>query len=110
MLLGTVTTYRPYPHMRLGLKLKLVDLRTGKLVWAIEQVWDAAEASMEGRLKRFFAKHMRRDWEPLGWQLALTSPRAFERFVAWETSQTLPHPLSRPRSPQGGAHPLSPEL
>jgi hypothetical protein len=90
ILMGAITTYQPYPHMRMGLQLKLVDLRSGQLVWAIDQVWDTSEARLEERLKKFFGTHMRKDYEPLGWRLALTSPRAFEKFVAWDAASTLP--------------------
>ena len=75
ILIGTITTYQPYPHMRMGLQLKLLDLRSGQLVWAIDQAWDTTEARVEQRLKKFFSTHMRKDYEPLGWRLALTSPR-----------------------------------
>ena len=90
VLMGAITTYQPYPHMRMGLQLKLLDLRSGQLVWAIDQVWDTTEARLEERLKKFFSTHMRKDYEPLGWRLALTSPRAFEKFVAWDAASTLP--------------------
>ena len=90
VLMGAITTYQPYPHMRMGLQLKLLDLRSGQLVWAIDQVWDTADARLEERLKKFFSKHMRKDYEPLGYRLALTSPRAFEKFVAWDAASTLP--------------------
>jgi hypothetical protein len=98
ILLGTITTYQPYPHMRMGLQLKLLDLRSGQLVWAIDQVWDTTEARMEERLKKFFSTHMGKNYEPLGWRLALTSPRAFEKFVAWDAASTLPH--NEPQEPE----------
>jgi hypothetical protein len=90
VLMGVITTYQPYPHMRIGLQLKLLDLRSGQLVWAIDQVWDTTDARLEERLKKFFSAHMRKDYEPLGYRLALTSPRAFEKFVAWDAASTLP--------------------
>ena len=100
ILMGAITTYQPYPHMRMGLQLKLLDLRSGQLVWAIDQVWDTTEARLEQRLKKFFSTHMRKDYEPLGWRLALTSPRAFEKFVAWDAASTLPQ--NEPSEPEKG--------
>jgi hypothetical protein len=101
ILMGSITTYQPYPHMRMGLQLKLVDLRSGQLVWAIDQVWDTSEARLEERLKKFFSTHMRKDYEPLGWRLALTSPRAFEKFVAWDAASTLPQSEPEPEKSPG---------
>ena len=54
MLMGTVTSYSPYPRMAMGLQMKLVDLRTGQTVWAIEQIWDTADKSTQERIKKIF--------------------------------------------------------
>lgn len=90
ILIGTITTFQPYPRMRLGLQLRMLDLRTGETIWAVDQVWDGSEQRVEERIKKFYRCRMRDDFEPLGWRLALASPRAFEKFVAYETACTLP--------------------
>jgi len=85
---GNITEYRPYPHMLMGLRLKMLDLRDGKLLWAMEQVWDSTDKRVEERMKYFFKTNMRDGYEPIGWQLLVTSPRAFNKFVVHEVSQT----------------------
>jgi hypothetical protein len=90
VLIGTITSYRPYPHMRIGLRLKLMDLRNGQLLWAVDEVWDTSEADVQRRLEKYFDEIAGKDYQPIGWRVALASPRAFVKFVAWEISQTLP--------------------
>jgi len=52
LLLGTITQYQPYPHMVIGLRLKLIDLTDGQLVWGLEQVWDSGDKSIQKRIKK----------------------------------------------------------
>jgi hypothetical protein len=89
VLLGRVSHYQPYPHMQLGLYLRLLDLRDGKLVWGVDHVWDTTDKAVEDRIRRFFDRQMRSGWEPEHWSLVLKSPRAFRRFVAYETAGTI---------------------
>ncbi len=89
ILTGTVTSYTPYPHMAMGLHLKLIDLRNGQVVWAIERVWDTADKTTEQRIKRYFEKQLRSDFSPLDEQLASMSSINFVRFVTYDATETL---------------------
>jgi len=88
VLIGTVTEYRPYPHMTVGLRLKLLDLRDGQLVWALEQIWDSADKATEKRIKNYFKSVKRDDFAPLNERLAAVSPLEFIKFVSYEVSET----------------------
>jgi hypothetical protein len=90
IIFGCITQHYPYPQMLTGLHLKMVDLRDGRLLWAIEQVWDSTDKSVERRMELFFEKQMRSGYEPMNWRLVVTSPRAFNKFVAYEVARTLP--------------------
>jgi hypothetical protein len=89
LLVGTITTFRPFPHMAVGLRLKLLDLRDGQLLWALEQVWDSADNTTEKRIEDYFKSEKRSGLEPLNEQLASISPLEFIRFVSFEVAQTL---------------------
>ena len=89
-LFGSITHYRPYPHLLMGLHLKMVDLRDGRLLWAVEQVWDSTDNRVERRMKKYFDQQMRTGYQPMDWQLLITSPRAFNKFIAYEVAATLP--------------------
>jgi hypothetical protein len=89
VLVGTVTQYQPYPHMAIGLRLKLIDLKDGQLLWALEQIWDAADKTTEHRIKNYFRTQTRSGLAPLREQLAAISSLKFIKFVAYEVGQTL---------------------
>ena len=89
VLLGTITEFRPYPHMIIGLELKLLDLRDGDLLWALQQVWDSADKTTEYRIKDYFHAHKRSGYAPLQEQLASVSSLEFIKFVSYEVAETL---------------------
>ena len=89
LLLGTITEFRPYPHMGVGLRLRLVDLRDGQLLWGLEQVWDCADKSTEKRIKDYYKSEKRPAFAPLNEQLATVSPLEFIKFVSFEVGETL---------------------
>src|SRR4030042_5476324 len=82
VLIGTITQFRPHPHMAVGLRLKIVDLRDGQLLWALEQIWDASDKTTEQRIKNYFQYQIRSGYAPLREQLAVVSPLEFMKFVA----------------------------
>jgi hypothetical protein len=89
LLIGTVTSYSPYPRMAMGLQLKLVDLRTGQVVWAIQQIWDTADKATQQRIKKYFDQQLRSDFSPIGEQLATLSPLNFIKFITYEVTETM---------------------
>ena len=66
----------------------MVDLRIGKLLWAIEQIWDSTDKLVERRMKKFYKEYMRSNYGPMDWELLITSPRAFNKFVVYEVAET----------------------
>ncbi len=89
ILLGTITKYQPYPHMAIGLRLKLVDLKDGQLLWALEQIWDSADKTTEYRIKNYLQSQMRSGLAPFHEQLMAVSPLKFIKFAAHEVAETL---------------------
>ncbi len=88
VLLGTITEFRPYPHMIIGLRLKLLDLRDGQLLWGLEQVWDSADKTTQYRIKDYFRYHKRSGYAPMQEQLASVSSLEFIKFVSYEVAET----------------------
>jgi len=89
LLTGTITEYHPFPHMEVGLRLKLVDLRDGQLLWAIEQIWDSTDKTTEYRIKDYFQSQMNSSSVPLHEELMTVSPIKFIKFAAYEVAETL---------------------
>jgi hypothetical protein len=89
VIVGSVTTYQPYPQMIIGLRLKLVDLTDGQLLWAIEQIWDTTDKTMEKRVKDYYQDQVHSGFGPLREQLVLVSSLNFIKFVAYEVAKTM---------------------
>jgi hypothetical protein len=89
VLIGMVTSYTPYPHMAMGLRLKLIDLRDGHTAWAAEQVWDTADKATEERIKKYYDRQIRSGFSPLGGQIAILSSINFVRFVTYDVTESL---------------------
>ena len=90
VLIGAVNSFQPYPHMGTGLYLRLVDLRGGQLLWAVDHTWDSGNRQTQRRIEAFFDRCQDTGDNPLEWRVALVSSRAFQGFVAQEVAETLP--------------------
>ncbi|NLK41248.1 MAG: hypothetical protein GX298_04245, partial [Planctomycetes bacterium] len=90
ILFGQIRHYMSFPHLQIAINLKMVDTRSGKLIWAFEDVWDSNDKQVQGRMEKYFKEQMRTGYEPMNWQILITSPRAFANFVAYEIAETLP--------------------
>jgi hypothetical protein len=89
VLFGSVTGYKPYPHMFIALRLKLIDLSDGQLLWAIEQVWDTADKTTQNNIKSFYDHNILPGCDSLEEKLGTVSSLKFIKFVACEAAETL---------------------
>ena len=88
LLVGTITRYEPYPHMVVGLRLKLLDLVDGQLLWGMEQVWDSSDKSIQKRIQTYLKTQQRSGRSVLQEELVIASPLNFCKFVAYEVAET----------------------
>lgn len=87
VLTGAVTQYEPYPHMGVGMRMRLIDLRNGDLLWAVEQVWDSADKGVSHRIKQYLKSQ-----QGIGSgteELVAMSSLKFLKFVGYEIAETL---------------------
>lgn len=89
VLVGTVTGFEPFPHLTIGLRLKLIDLADGQLLWALEQIWDATDKSTEDRIRNYYGRHLFPGSATLREKLGTVSSLRFLKFVSYETAETL---------------------
>lgn len=92
LLVGTITQYQPYPHMVIGLRLKLLDLTDGQLIWGVEQVWDSTDQNIQKRIQRYYRQRARSANASLNQELTVVSSLNFCKFVAYEVASTLRPP------------------
>lgn len=89
IIVGTVTQFKPYPHMTMGLRLKMIDLRDGQLIWAFEQIWDCNDQNTKQRIKQYFKSKNQSGSDQLNEQLIAKSSKKFVDFISYEVAQTL---------------------
>jgi len=89
VLKGTVTGFEPFPHMIIGLRLKLIDLNDGQLLWALEQIWDTTDETTQDRIKDYYSHNLFPGSATLREKLAIVSSLKFVKFVTFETAETL---------------------
>jgi hypothetical protein len=90
VLLPELTQYRPHEPLAIGWRVKLVDATEPRVLWAIDEVFDARVPSVAAAARR----HARGNPETPG-SLAdedsvLQSPRRFGRYTASAVVATLP--------------------
>jgi hypothetical protein len=96
LLVGTITEYEPYPRMVLGLRLKMLDLTDGQLLWGLEQVWDSADRTIQKRIRTYSQKEVRSGYTPLREEMVVVSSLEFARFAAYEVAETLDRDRGQP--------------
>lgn len=85
-----VFSYRPYKPLALGVRGKLVDLRSGDFIWAIDETFDAGNASVIVAAENFQQREQVTTFSRHSHGSVLSSPRAFAKYVADATFGTLP--------------------
>jgi hypothetical protein len=90
VLFGRINSFHAFPRAEVGLFLKLMNLKDGKLVWGVDHTWDAAQKDVAARIDCYFGQQVRGGYDPIGSELVLKSPRAFLKFVSFEVAETLP--------------------
>ena len=85
-----VTTYRAYAPLAVGWRMKLVDARSGQIVWSADELFDAARRNVSLAAQKF---EQPRPIVPFmaeeNW-VAINSPRRFGRYAAAALLDTLP--------------------
>lgn len=89
VIIGSVTSYEPYPYLSIGLRLKLIDLSDGSLLWAVEQIWDSNDKKTEKRIKDYYSKGRIIGPDSLRTNIGTISSRKFIKFVADQTADTM---------------------
>ncbi|HZL44226.1 MAG TPA: hypothetical protein VFD66_13210 [Verrucomicrobiae bacterium] len=90
VLLSQLTVFRPYEPLAIGLRMKLVNARTGQTLWAVDELVDAGDC---GVLKRASPLQELGNWLAVPgcdeWELR-NSPRKFAQYAAAQVLGTLP--------------------
>ena len=90
VLFAELTTYRAYAPLAVGWRFKLVDARTGQVIWSADELFDASQPEIRRAAGHFEAET---PVIPLitakNWAMT-SSPRLFGRYTAAALLDTLP--------------------
>lgn len=85
---GSITHYRPYEPMLLGVKVGMISTDTGAVVWSADGVFDSNENEVAELVKHYFESTHQKS-ALYGWKLILLSMRRYSQFVANQITETL---------------------
>ncbi len=83
-------SYKPYRPISLGIRCKLVDIKSGEFMWAIDETIDAGDASVIVAANRFQKSKQVHALSAKTDGSVLQSPRLFSKFAASTVFETLP--------------------
>jgi len=90
VLFAQLTTYRAYAPLAIGWRLKLVDARSGQVIWAADEVFDATRPDVAAGIQRFTDHGLiLPSFHEESW-VAINSPSQFGRYSAATLLDTLP--------------------
>ena len=90
---ATLTAFRAYPPLAIGWNLRLIDLETGDVVWAVDEVLDAGAQPVIRAARDYSAAQIDLPRGADDGSAVLHSPRRFGQFAAATLVGTL-----RPRT------------
>ena len=90
ILFTEIISYSPYRPINISVRSKLVDINSGELMWAVDEIVDAGHASVLLAASHFQNSSQVRALSQKTSGSATQSPRTFVKFVASSLFSTLP--------------------
>lgn len=94
IVLGEIVEYEPYRPLAIGLRVVMIDTRSGRVIWTVDETLDTSELAVANLVRQYYddvvdpgASEFRND-------RVLVSMRAFARCVCYHFVRTLDRPLS----------------
>jgi hypothetical protein len=90
VLFSRLTQYRAYEPLAVGWRLKLLDAEVPRVLWAVDEVFDAQVAEVAAAARRFAREHPDTAASLRDPQGVLTSPRRFGQYTVSAIVGTMP--------------------
>jgi hypothetical protein len=90
ILFSRLTQYRAYEPLSVGWRLKLMDADEPRILWAVDEVFDARVPEVAAAAVRYDQGHPDASSSLHDSRGVLTSPKRFGRYAASAVVQTLP--------------------
>ena len=97
ILFSRLTQYRAYEPLSIGWRFKLLDADEPRILWAVDEVFDARVPEVAAAAVRFDQRHPDTSASLHDARGVLASPKRFGRYAASAVMQTLPSRQSASR-------------
>lgn len=84
-----LTYFEPYQPVGIGVRAKLLDGRTGELVWAADELFDASNPAVSNAARKYYQTESTMPYPMHATQSVLHSPTRFSKYVADAIFQTI---------------------
>jgi hypothetical protein len=90
VLFARLTQYRPYEPLSMGWRLKLLEVDEPRVLWAVDEVFDARVPQVAAGARRFAQQNPETPGLASDSEGVLTSPRRFAQYTVNSVVATLP--------------------
>jgi len=89
VLQGVLTSYRVYPRPAIGLCMRIIDLKTGEVLFFLDSLWDGNDKTTVKRIQAYYRDILRENDIPYDWEVVLVSPKLYSYYVGNEVARIL---------------------
>ena len=84
-----LTQYSPYTPIQIGTRMQLIELCSNKIIWGIDEVFDASQEKVYFGVKHYQQAHTLSPFETLN-DIGQLSPEYFSAYVGHKIYETIP--------------------
>jgi len=101
IILGEICEYEPYRPIAIGLRVVMIDARSGRVVWSVDELLDTNELAVANLARAYYYDVVDPAASPFLHERVLLSMRTFARCVCYHFVRTLDRPLAAEASATG---------
>jgi len=99
VIIGEIVEYRPYRPLAIGLRIVMIDTRSGRVVWTVDETLDTDELAVANLARAYYYDIVDPEASEYKVDRVLRSMATFSRCVCYHFIRTLDRPLTAPAAP-----------
>jgi TolB-like protein len=94
VIIGEIDEYRPYRPLAIGLRVVMIDTRSGRIVWTVDETLDTDELAVANLARAYYYEVIDPEASEYKADRVLRSMATFARCVCYHFIRTLDRPLT----------------
>lgn len=91
ILFGELTQFSAFPPLSVGLRMSLVDVQSGRIIWSVDEILDTGNPAVSNGARRYFHGTLKGPaTDSFDSQIVLDSPIRFGRYAVATLIATMP--------------------